>query len=357
MDVRASVHAREIGARPLAHTVGAENDRGSGLTRTVPAASPHCRVDTREAGPESAATTTTGRARVRQLEGRTAIVTGAGSGIGLGLARTFARHGMSVVLCDIRGDRLDAALADVRSLGAGPAIAVVADVSERASVANAAQQAVKAFGALHVACNNAGVTIHGRSIADLGPREWDWMIGVNLYGVIHGIETFLPLIRSHGQEGHIVNTASIAGFNVRGERRSGAYAATKFAVVALTESLAYDLADTPIGASVLAPAAVKTRIYVSGENRPDRFGGPYEECGNNPFQQELETGLEPDQLGERVVEAIRERELYVFTHTHTRDWLLARHQRIIDAFDACERWNAMLAGSAPPQDSPGSQPV
>jgi NAD(P)-dependent dehydrogenase (short-subunit alcohol dehydrogenase family) len=289
---------------------------------------------------------------VRQLEGRTAIVTGAGSGIGLGMARTFARRGMAVVLCDIRGDRLDAALAEVRALGNGRAIAVATDVSDRASVRNAAEQAVQAFGALHVACNNAGVTIHGRSIADLSPQEWDWTIGVNLYGVIHGIEAFLPIIRAHGEEGHIVNTASIAGFNVRGERGSGAYAATKFAVVALTESLAYDLAGTPVGASVLAPAAVKTRIYVSGENRPDRFGGPYEEPGNNPFQKELETGLEPDEVGERVVRAIRQRELYVFTHMETREWLRARHQRIIDAFDDCERWQAERSGRAPPPARP-----
>src|SRR5262249_47583913 len=182
--------------------------------------------------------------------------------------------------------------------------------------------------------------IHGRCVAELTPREWDWLIGVNLHGVIHGIEAFLPLIRSHGEEGHIVNTASIAGFQVNGPRRSGAYAATKFAGVALSESLAYDLGGTPVGVSVLAPAAVKTRIYVSGENRPDRFGGPYEEAGNNPFQQELATGLEPDAVGERVVRAIRGRELYVFTHTDTREWLHARHRRIIDAFGECERWEA-----------------
>jgi NAD(P)-dependent dehydrogenase (short-subunit alcohol dehydrogenase family) len=285
---------------------------------------------------------------VRQLEGRTAIVTGAASGIGLGLARTFARHGMSVVLCDIHGDRLESALAEVRGLAGGRAIAVPTDVSDRTSVRGAAGQALKAFGALHVACNNAGVTIHGKSVADLAPPEWDWIVGVNLYGVIHGIEIFLPIIRSHGQEGHIVNTASIAGFQVSGWRRSGAYAATKSAVVALSESLAHDLAGTPIGVSVLAPAAVKTRIYVSGANRPDRFGGPYEEAGNTPFQKELETGLAPDEVGDRVVRAIRDRELYVFTHMETKDWLLARHQRIIDAFDACERWETERSGRDPP---------
>jgi len=293
---------------------------------------------------------------MRQFEGKTAVVTGAGSGIGLGLARTFARLGMSVVLCDIRDDRLDAALAEVRGLG-GRAIAVTTDVSDRASVRNAADRAVRAFGALHVACNNAGVTIHGRSIADLAPQEWEWIVGVNLYGVIHGIETFLPIVQSHGQEGHIVNTASIAGFQVGGQRRSGAYAATKFAVVALSESLAHDLAGTPIGVSVLAPAAVKTRIYVSGENRPDRFGGPYEEPGNNPFQAELEHGLEPDEVGERVVRAIRGRELYVFTHMETKEWLIARHRRIIDAFDQCERWNAERSSRNPPRSSAGARPA
>jgi len=282
---------------------------------------------------------------MQQLEGKTAIVTGAASGIGLGLARTFARHGMAVVLSDIRGDRLESALAEVRGLGAR-AIAVPADVSERAAVQTIANEAVKAFGPVHVACNNAGITIHGKSVVDLTPAEWDWIIGVNLYGVIHGIGIFLPLIRAHGSEGHMVNTASIAGFQVSGRRKSGAYAATKFAVLALTESLAHDLADTPVGVSVLAPAAVKTRIYTSGENRPARFGGPYEESGNNPFQKELESGLEPDVVGGRVVRAIKNRELYIFTHMETKDWLMARHQRIIDAFADCESWIAEQADGA-----------
>ena len=281
---------------------------------------------------------------MRQLEGKTAIVTGAGSGLGLGLARTFARHGMSVVLCDIRGDRLDARAR--RRAGPGRAGDRGRDRRLRPRLgAGRGGPGLEAFGALHVACNNAGVTIHGHSVADLTPQDWNWIIGVNLYGTIHGIETFLPLIRQHGEEGHIVNTASIAGFQVRGTRRSGAYATTKFAIVALSESLAHDLADTPVGVSVLAPAAVKTRIYVSGENRPERFGGPYHEPGNNTLQKEVESGgLEPDVVGERVVRAMRDRELYVFTHMEQKEWLEARHQRIIDAFDNCERWIADGAG-------------
>jgi NAD(P)-dependent dehydrogenase (short-subunit alcohol dehydrogenase family) len=272
-----------------------------------------------------------------QLEGKTAVVTGAASGIGLGLARTFAREGMAVVLCDIQAERLDAALAEVTALGAR-AIAVPTDVSERASVEQAAQRAVEAFGAVHVVCNNAGVTMHGRSVAELTPEEWDWVIGVNLYGVIHGVQTYLPLIRSHGEEGHIVNTASIAGFQVNPKRRSGAYATTKFAVVALSESLYGDLVDTPIGVSVLAPAAVDTQIYRSGEHRPARFGGPYAVPGNDPLHDELRHGLPPDVVGERVVRAIRNRELFVFTHMETREWLERRHHRVRDAFEGCEQW-------------------
>jgi NAD(P)-dependent dehydrogenase (short-subunit alcohol dehydrogenase family) len=279
---------------------------------------------------------------MRELAGRTAVVTGAASGIGLGLARTFARNGMAVTLCDIRGDRLDAALAEVRGLGAR-AIAVATDVSDRASVEHAAATARDAFGAIHVICNNAGVTLHGKSVAELTPAEWDWIIGVNLYGVIHGIQVFLPLIRSHGDEGHIVNTASIAGFQVHPARRSGAYAATKYAVVALSESLAHDLDGTPIGVSVLAPAAVNTQIYRSGENRPARFGGPMVLPGHDRLQEELRHGLDPDTVGERVVRAMRKRELLVFTHMETKAWLDARHQRIRDAYDECERWDAERA--------------
>lgn len=276
---------------------------------------------------------------MKDFAGKTAIVTGAASGIGLGLARTFARAGMSLVLSDIHQERLDEAVRNVRSLGA-KAVAVPSDVSQRADVQKIADTAMNEFGDLHIACNNAGVTLHGKRIWDVTPEEWDWIAGVNLYGVMHGIQIFLPLVQRHGSEGPIVNTASIAGFQVAPHRRSGAYAATKMAVVALTESLWNDLRETPVGVSVLAPAAVKTRIYQSNESRPDRYGGPYETASLNHLQKELESGIDPDTVGERVMRAIRDRELYIFTHLQTRDWLLARHQRIIDAFGACEAWIA-----------------
>jgi NAD(P)-dependent dehydrogenase (short-subunit alcohol dehydrogenase family) len=274
---------------------------------------------------------------MKDFAGKTAVITGAASGIGLGLARTFARAGMSLVLSDIHQQRLDEALRNVRSLGA-KAVAIPGDVSRRADVQKIADTATNEFGALHIACNNAGVTLHGKRIWDVTPEEWDWIAGVNLHGVMHGIQIFLPLIQRHGGEGHIINTASIAGLQVAPHRRSGAYAATKFAVVALTESLWNDLRETPVGASVLAPAAVRTRIYQSNESRPDRYGGPYETASLSPLQQELENGLDPNKVGDRVMRAIRDRELYIFTHMQTKEWLLARHKRIIDAFDACEAW-------------------
>ena len=276
---------------------------------------------------------------MQQLEGKTAIVTGAASGIGLGMARAFAREGMAVVLCDIRGDRLDAALAEVRALGA-KAIAVVTDVSDRASVRDAGDAAVKAFGALHVACNNAGVTIHGRSVAELTPQEWEWNIGVNLYGVIHGLEIFLPLIRRHGGEGHIVNTASIAGFQIGGHRRSGSYGAMKFAVVALSESIAYDLkdhADRRLGAG--AGRGEDAHLYVGREparalRRALQRAG--QQCVPERARRRAGAGRRRRARGARDPAP---RVLCLHPHAH-EGLALARHQRIIDAFDECEQWIA-----------------
>lgn len=276
---------------------------------------------------------------MENVRGKTAFVTGAGSGIGLGMARTFARNGMNVVLCDIRRDGLDDALAQVNALGA-QAIAVEADVSVREQVESAAAQAFDVFGKVHVLCSNAGVSMHGVPIEKLPLKDWDWVIGVNMYGVIHGFQTFIPHMRAHGEEAHIVNTASIGGFRMQPGWDTGPYSMTKYAVVALSEALEQDLEGSNIGISVLAPAAVNTGIFNSGRARPQRMGGAFQRRESEQFAPLLQDGLAPDQLGERVLRAIRKGEFYIFTHNWAKPLLDERHQRIQAAFEECERWYA-----------------
>lgn len=280
---------------------------------------------------------------MKEFVGKTAFVTGAASGIGRGMARAFARAGMKVALADIQGEAVEAARAEIEATGA-KAIALALDVSDRDAVERAAEAVIAAFGKVHVVANNAGVAIAGTPVERVKPEEWDWIIGVNLYGVIHGVQVFLPLIRSHGEGGHIVNTASIGGLQVRPGFQSGAYAVTKYGVVALSEALDNELAGSGIGVSVLCPAAVDTRIYDTARVRPARFGGPFDRPENNFMREILEReGMHPDRVGERVVQAIKAGEFFVFTHAAPRDWIEARHRRLMDAFNRAARFEADLA--------------
>jgi len=274
---------------------------------------------------------------MQNFQGKTAVVTGAGSGIGLGMARTFARNGMNVVLCDIRRDALDDALTQVNRIGA-QAIAIEVDTSVRASVDAAAKQAIDAFGKVHVLCNNAGISMHGVPIEKLPLRDWEWVIGVNMYGVIHGFQNFIPHMREHGEESHIVNTASIGGFRIQPGWDTGPYSMSKYAVVALSEALEQDLEGSNIGVSVLCPAAVKTGIFLSGRSRPERMGGAFKREESEQFSPLLNEGFEPDVIGERVLRAIRHREFFIFTHLWPRELLQARHDRLMQAFDECGKW-------------------
>jgi NAD(P)-dependent dehydrogenase (short-subunit alcohol dehydrogenase family) len=265
----------------------------------------------------------------QDLTGKTALVTGAASGIGLGIAGALARAGMHLVLADLRPEPLEQARAAIAAKG-GRVVSVVTDVSDPASVAAAGSAAEQAFGKLHVLVNNAGVAMHGIPVEQATPEVWRLVIGVNVMGVIHGIHALVPLIRRHGEGGHVVNTASISGFFVREGRNQGGYAMTKYAVVALSEALEQETKGSGIGVSVLCPGPVRTPFFVSGTAsgltgtaRADPTGG-------------FTGRIEPEAVGARVVHAIRHDEFYIFTHANERAVVQARHARIAAALDRAD---------------------
>lgn len=274
---------------------------------------------------------------MRDFKGKTAIVTGAASGIGLGIATALAHAGANIVLADLRPEPLEAARKTIESIGVR-AVAVTIDVSDADSVAAAGKAALDAFGALHIAVNNAGVAMHGTPVEKVTPEEWDWVIGVNVKGVINGIRTFVPMIRGHGQGGHVVNTGSISSLFVREGRNQGAYAMTKYAVLALSEALEQELAGSGIGVSVLCPGGVNTAIFASAATRPDRFGGSYRRPEQEALKSAFATGmLAPEVVGRRVLQAIQDNEFYILTHTGEREIISLRLDRIRAAFDRADQ--------------------
>jgi len=273
---------------------------------------------------------------MRELTGKTAFVTGGASGIGLALGRAFAEARMNVMLADIEEEALAAAVASLHEVGPNVR-GVRCDVADPVSVEHAAAASFEAFGHVHVLCNNAGVA-GGSGIDDISLDTWRWVLDVNLMGVLHGIRTFLPHIRAHGEGGHIVNTASMAG--LQSGLGFGPYATSKFAVVAMSEGLARQVAPLGIGVSVLCPGFVRTRIWQSGRNRPKRYGptsppDPASPAGKFAAQlAELgRSGLDPTAVAAQVLSAIRENELYVFTHPHMRGELEERFAAILAALD------------------------
>jgi NAD(P)-dependent dehydrogenase (short-subunit alcohol dehydrogenase family) len=274
---------------------------------------------------------------MRDFNGKTAIVTGAASGIGLGIAKALAEAGVNIVLADLRPEALAGARAEIERLGVRAATVTV-DVSDAESVAAAGKAALDAFGSLHIAVNNAGVAMHGTPLENVTLQEWDWVIGVNIKGVINGIRTFVPMIRAHGQGGHVVNTGSVSSLFVREGRNQGAYAMTKYAVLALSEALEQELRGTGIGVSVLCPGGVTTAIFDSAATRPDRFGGSYQRPEQEAMKSAFASGaLSPETVGQRVVQAIRDNEFYVLTHTNERPGIGARFDRILAAFDRADQ--------------------
>jgi NAD(P)-dependent dehydrogenase (short-subunit alcohol dehydrogenase family) len=282
---------------------------------------------------------------MRDLQGKTAVVTGGASGIGLALGRAFAREGMKVMLADVEAGALERAVAELKAAGA-EVRGVLCDVADRGAVERAAAETIAAFGKVHVLCNNAGIGVGGRPVDQVPPADWEWVIGVNLMGVIHGIAAFLPRIRAQQEGGHVVNTASMAGL-LSGPLMSP-YNVTKFAVVTLSETLFGELADTGIGVSVLCPGYVDTRIDESARNRPARLGPPPEPTAVTrervaQLKTRLRGGMKPDDVAARVLAAVRDGDFYIFTDPQMRELVEQRYRYILAAYD---RWNA-FPGSTP----------
>jgi NAD(P)-dependent dehydrogenase (short-subunit alcohol dehydrogenase family) len=273
---------------------------------------------------------------MRELQARTAFVTGGASGIGFALGRAFAQSGMNVMLADIETAALDRAVGDLRDLGERVR-GIRCDVADPDSVERAARAAFDAFGKVHIICNNAGVAAGG-GIDLISLEHWRWVIDVNLMGVVYGIKNFLPHMLAHGEGGHIVNTASMAGM-INGMGFSP-YAASKCAVVSMSEGLALQLRPRGIGVSVLCPHFVRTAIGNSGRNRPERYGKAQPLDPASPaaalvaeLARRLEAGLDPADVAARVLAAIRNDELYIFTHPNMREMVENRFATIQAAMD------------------------
>ncbi len=270
---------------------------------------------------------------MKDLQGKVAFITGGASGIGLGIAAALVEAGMKTVLADLRQDHIDAALSAFDKRGqSGSVHAIRLDVTDRAAMAAAADETELVFGKLHVLVNNAGVGIQG-PFKGITYADWDFGLGVNLGGVINGLQTFLPRIRAHGEGGHIVNTASLAAL-VPMPAPFVIYMTAKAAVVSISETIRMELAQENIGVSVLCPGPVRTNIHEIVKNRPPQFGvgdafRELEASGGSrvPFP----SMLDPADVGALVLKAVRNDELYIITHGEWRPMAEARHAALIAA--------------------------
>lgn len=270
-------------------------------------------------------TVVSGGVIVESFVGRVAVVTGGASGIGRALALGLAREGARVVVADRDEAGMAEVVTAIRALG-GEAIAVPTDVSELGQVQTLADRAFSAFGKVHVLCNNAGVAVWG-GLEAATHRDWQWVLGVNLWGVIHGVEAFVPRMIAQKEPGHILNTASMAGLIA--SQGLGVYNTSKYAVVGLSETLAKDLRPYGIGVSILCPIGVDTRIRESERNRPAALRN--ETPAGGEAVNLIGRMLAPETVAEMALAAIRENRLYVITHEEGLEPLRRRARRLEQA--------------------------
>jgi NAD(P)-dependent dehydrogenase (short-subunit alcohol dehydrogenase family) len=270
-----------------------------------------------------------------KLDGRVAVITGGGSGIGAAMARRWLAEGMRVVIADHSQQRLDET---ARALGAGKdLLAVRTDVSVAADVERLAERAAERFGAVHLLCNNAGVGGEHGAAWEQSLASWNWVLGVNLWGAIHGVRSFVSRMLAGGEPGHVVNTSSIAG--LRAMPYTAGYSVSKYGVVALSEVLHQELRErgAPIGVSVLCPGIVRTPILDPSRERPPGVAGPASGDSAEAAAQEKATremleriGAEPEEVADCVATAVREDRFWVLTHPGSLEWVEARQTSLHD---------------------------
>ena len=272
---------------------------------------------------------------MKDVQGKVAVVTGAASGIGRAMAERFAAVGMKLVLADVEQGALSRAATDLEAKGA-TVRAVPTDVAKAGGVEALAAETLDAFGAVHVLCNNAGVGAGGPTW-ELTVADWEWVLGVNLWGVIHGIRVFVPIMLGQDADCNIVNTASMAG--LVSSPMNAVYNVSKFGVVTLSETLQHDLTlrGARIKVSVLCPGWVNTRILEADRNRPATLAGatarppsPEEVAMEEAVRQLLATGLPPAEVADRVFAAIRDERFYILTHPEWKGMIRTRMEDILE---------------------------
>lgn len=274
-----------------------------------------------------------------KYKGKTVVVSGGAEGIGFSVAHAMGQQGMNVVIGDI--DEQQLAVAEQKLSAEGiPVLALKMDVTDPDQWRMVAEKSLERFGKIHMLVNNAGVASAPGPIEATNHKDWNWVMDVNLKGVLNGAEAMIPHIKSHGEGGWMINVASMAG--MIGVPYAGAYTATKVAVVGMSESWHFELAKHNINVSVLCPAFVKTRIHLSGRNRQEHHKGEQvaRDQGapkpNNAAQALVENGIPAALVGQRVVEALNADELYIFTHPAQRAIVQERFKAIDAAFERAE---------------------